>query len=337
MRSFSNSKIITLSHGSGGLLASRLIKEVVLKYFNNKILKRLEDSAELNLKNDKIAFTTDSYVVNPIFFPGGDIGKLAICGTVNDLAMKGAIPEFISFSLIIEEGLSFNDLERILKSASQTAEKAKVSVVCGDTKVVEKGKADKIFITTSGLGIIKIELGKEKIKMGDKVLISGTIGDHGIAIMNERLNLGLESNLKSDVAALNSITNRLFNKKSNIHFMRDPTRGGIVSVLNEIVDGTNFGIILNEIALPIKKEVIGACEILGLDPLYIANEGKFIAIVSKNSVEEILRRIKSQPLGKDAAIIGEVVSEPKGIWLKTKIGGVRPLLQLEAEGLPRIC
>ena len=333
----SSDNTIHLSHGSGGLLTNKLIKQVILKYFNNKIIKRLEDSAELNIKENKIAFTTDSYVINPIFFPGGDIGKLAICGTVNDLAMKGAVPKFISFSLIIEEGLGFDDLERILKSAANAAQKAGVTVVCGDTKVVEKGKADKIFITTSGIGIIKTNLGKEKIKIGDKILISGTIGDHGIAIMNERLDLGLKSNIISDVAPLNLLTTRLFDNPSPVHFMRDPTRGGVVAILNEIVDGANFGIMIKEDTLPIKKEVMGACEILGLDPLYIANEGKFVAMVDQKFAKKILERIKSHSLGKNAAIIGEVVNEPKGVWLKTKIGGVHPLLQLEAEGLPRIC
>jgi len=328
---------VSLGHGSGGLLMSRLIKEVILKYFNNPIIKHLEDSAELKIKKQRIAFTTDSYVIDPIFFPGGDIGKLAICGTVNDLAMKGAVPQFISFSLIIEEGLSFQDLEEILKSASQAAKKARVQVVCGDTKVVEKGKADKIFITTSGVGIIKINLCKEKVKVGDKVLVSGTIGDHGIAVMNERLNLGLKSNIKSDVAPLNLITNKLLNNTNAIHFMRDPTRGGVVSVLNEMVDNLKLGIMLNEVSLPIKKEVVGACEILGLDPLYIANEGKFVAVVDKRNAKKILKKIRSHPLGKKAAIIGEVVKKPYGVWLETKIGGVHPLLQLEAEGLPRIC
>lgn len=332
-----NIEAIRLGHGAGGLLTNRLIKSVVLKYLNNKILNRLEDSAELNVRKKKIAFTTDSYVINPIFFPGGDIGSLAIYGTVNDLAMKGAIPKFISFSLIIEEGFSIENLEKILKSASRAAKKAGVSVVCGDTKVVERGKADKIFITTSGVGMIKTHLGKEKIKNGDKIVISGTIGDHGIAVMNERLRLGLKSNIISDLAPLNLITTKLFNSSSAIHFMRDPTRGGIASVLNEIVDGTRLGIMINEKELPIKREVSGACEILGLDPLYISNEGKFVAVVNKNSATKILKKIKSHALGKNASVIGEVVEEPQGVWLKTKIGGTHPLLQLEAEGLPRIC
>lgn len=329
--------VISLGHGSGGLLTTRLIKEVVLKYFNNTIIKRLEDSAELNIKKQRIAFTTDSYVIDPIFFPGGDIGKLAICGTVNDLAMKGAMPQFISFSVIIEEGLSFQDLEEILKSASRAAKEAGVQVVCGDTKVVEKGKADKIFITTSGVGVIKINLGKEKLKTDDKVLVSGTIGDHGVAVINERLNLGLKSNIKSDVAPVNLITNKLLHNTNAIHFMRDPTRGGVVSVLNEMVDGTKFGIMIDESTLPIKKEVLGACEILGLDPLYVANEGKFVAVVDKKRAQSTLKIIRSHPLGRNAAIIGEVVKKPHGVWIRTKIGGIHPLLQLEAEGLPRIC
>lgn len=330
-------EFITLGYGSGGLLTNRLIKGIILKYFPDPVLKRLEDSAELALKEREIAFTTDSYVINPVFFPGGDIGKLAICGTINDLAMKGAIPEFISFSMILEEGLSFEELEKILKSASVIAKEANVRVVCGDTKVVEKGKADRIFITTSGIGIIKQRMGKEKIKLGDLIIVSGTIGDHGIAVINERLNLGLKINLKSDCAPLNLITNRLFKKNLAIHFMRDPTRGGIVSSLNEMLDGTDLGAVIYENRIPIKKEVRGASEILGLDPLYIANEGKFIAVVERESASDILKFIKTNPLGKDARIIGEVVKEPKGLWLKTSIGGLRPLLQLEAEGLPRIC
>lgn len=332
-----NSDAITLAHGSGGLLTSQLIKDVVLKYFKDKTVKRLEDSAQLNIASRDIAFTTDSYVIDPLFFPGGDIGKLAICGTVNDLAMQGAIPKHISFSLIIEEGFLLKDLERILKSASHAAQRAKVSVVCGDTKVVEKSKADKIFITTSGVGIIKIKLGREKICIGDKVVVSGTIGDHGIAVMNERLHLGLRANLRSDVAPLNLLTTRLFSFKSAIHCMRDPTRGGVASVLNETIDGTRYGIMLHEHDIPITREVRGATDILGIDPLYVANEGKFIAIVAQERADKILRKIRSHPLGRNAAVIGEVVKEPRGVWLKTKIGGIHPLLLLEAEGLPRIC
>jgi hydrogenase expression/formation protein HypE len=284
-----------------------------------------------------IAFTTDSYVIDPIFFPGGDIGSLAIHGTVNDLAMQGAVPCYIAFSLIIEEGFSVQDLERVLKSAAQAARKAHVEVVCGDTKVVEKGKADKLFITTSGVGIIKMHLGKERVKTGDAVIVSGTIGDHGIAVMNERLGLGLKSNITSDSAPLNLLTERLFTLKSAIHFMRDPTRGGVASVLNELCDGTRCGIMLDETKLPIRREVIGVTEILGIDPLYVANEGKLVAIVDRKAAHRVLKKMKTHILGRRATIIGEVVTKPRGVWLRTKIGGVHPLLQLEAEGLPRIC
>ncbi|MGQ9535233.1 MAG: hydrogenase expression/formation protein HypE [bacterium] len=330
-------EFITLGHGAGGLLTSRLIKDLILKYFPDPTLKRLEDSAELNLQKHNIAFTTDSYVIKPIFFPGGDIGKLSICGTVNDLTMKGAIPEYISFSLILEEGLSFNELEKILKSASATARRAGVRVVCGDTKVVEKGKADKVFITTSGIGIIRKKLGKEKIKPGDLLVISGTIGDHGIAIMNQRLNLNLKANFKSDCAPLNLITNKLFQRNFDIKFMRDPTRGGVVAVLNEIAENKDWGIVINEADIPVKPEIKGACEMLGLDPLYIANEGKFIAIIDPKDRKKFLGFLKNHPLARNANVIGEIKKNLKGVWLKTTIGGTRPLIQLEAEGLPRIC
>ena len=328
---------IRLGHGSGGLLTSQLIHTVILKYFDNEILNRLEDAAELPAAKQKLAFTTDSYVVDPIFFPGGDIGKLAICGTINDLAVKGAIPRSLSLALIIEEGFKFSDLEKILKSAARTARDAGVKVVCGDTKVVEKGKADKLFITTSGVGLIKQSLSKHKIRIGDRILVSGTIGDHGIAVMNERLNLGLKFNVQSDVAPLNGLVREILRAGQAVHFMRDPTRGGVVSVLNETVDGTSRGIIIEETALPIKKQVRGASEILGLEPLYIANEGKLVAIVDSRSAGQILDIMRRHPLGKHAAIIGEVVRAPRGVWLRTPIGGTHPLIQMEAEGLPRIC
>jgi len=328
---------IRLGHGSGGLLTSKLIRQTILKYFDDKILHKLEDAAELPAHNAKIAFTTDSYVVDPIFFPGGDIGKLAVCGTINDLAVKGALPKFLSFALIIEEGFPLADLERILRSASSTARAARVSVVCGDTKVVDKGKADKIFITTSGVGAIKRNLGKDRIRIGDRILISGYIGDHGIAVMNERLNLGLRFSVKSDVAPLNSLAMKILEIAPGVHFMRDPTRGGVVSVLNEAVEHANLGIVVDENALPIRKQVRGASEILGLDPLYIANEGKLIAFVDKKNATRVLKSMRTHPLGKHAAIIGEVVPKPIGVWIKTRIGGTHPLLQMEAEGLPRIC
>jgi len=328
---------ILLGHGSGGLLTSKLIRDVILKYFKNDVLRRLEDAAELPATKRRLAFTTDSYVVDPIFFPGGDIGKLAVCGTINDLAVKGATPKSLSLALIIEEGFEFSHLENILKSAARTARTAGVSVVCGDTKVVEKGKADKLFITTSGVGIIQQSMSKNKIQIGDQIIVSGTIGDHGIAVMNERLNLGLKFSVKSDVAPLHGLIREMLKRGPAVHFMRDPTRGGVVSVLNEVLEGSRKGIVIQETALPIKQQVKGASEILGLDPLYIANEGKLIAFVDKKKTERILSIMRRHPLGKHAAVIGEVVREPQGVWLHTAIGGTHPLIQMEAEGLPRIC
>jgi hydrogenase expression/formation protein HypE len=335
---------ITLGHGSGGSLTGRLIREIILRYFHDPALRRLEDSAAVVMgktqsRSLKIAFTTDSYVIDPIFFPGGDIGRLAVCGTVNDLAMKGAVPKYISLALIIEEGFAFADLEKILRSAAAAARQAGVSVVCGDTKVVDKGKADKIFINTSGVGIIRAELGREKIKAGDKILINGTIGDHGIAVMNARLRLGLRSGMTSDTAPLNLIANRLLDSKAGLHvrFMRDPTRGGVVSVLQEALEGSGIGIRLDERCLPVSPEVHGACEILGLDPLYVANEGKFLVFIDPRYAVPALRILRAHALGKKGAIIGEVVSRPRGVWMRTDIGGTRPLLRLETEGLPRIC
>lgn len=328
---------VKLGHGSGGLLSHRLVKDVILAHLKNTTLRRLEDAAQVKTASRQLAFTTDSYVVNPLFFPGGDIGKLAVCGTVNDLAMKGAVPEYLSFAMILEEGFLIADLVKVLASVARTARQADVAVVCGDTKVVERGKADGMFITTSGVGAIEIKLGKERIKDGDLVIISGTIGDHGIVIMNERLKLGLRSRLKSDCAPLNRLTVRLHRYRDSLHCMRDPTRGGVVAVLNEMIEDTDLGILLREETLPLKKEVVGASEILGIDPLYIANEGKFVAVVARDDALHILKTIRSHPLGKHAAIIGEVVKKPKGVWLTTTIGGTHPLLQLEAEGLPRIC
>jgi hydrogenase expression/formation protein HypE len=328
---------IRMGHGSGGLLSGLLIKRVVLKYFKNEQLKKLEDAAALTMEQKNIAFTTDSYVIDPLFFPGGDIGKLSVFGTVNDLAMKGARPNYISLSLIIEEGFSIGDLETILKSAALAARQAGVTVVCGDTKVVERGKTDRLFINTAGIGSLRMNLHKENIKIGDAIMVSGTIGDHGIAVMNERLKLGLRSSIKSDCAPLNLLTRKLERYKGSIHYMRDPTRGGIVSVLNEIIDDTPFGIMLDERTLPIRKEVGAACEILGIDPLYVANEGKCIALVSKKRADSVLKTMRSHALGRHAAIIGEVVEQPDGVWLKTAIGGTHPLHMLEAEGLPRIC
>jgi len=330
-------KTITLAHGAGGIRTGRLIRDVILKYFRDPVLRRLEDAAAVLMPGREVAFTTDAYVVDPIFFPGGDIGRLAICGTVNDLAMKGAEPSYLSLSLILEEGLAIADLERILRSAARAARQAGVTVVCGDTKVVPKGKADKIFIITSGIGEIRIRTGREFIRPGDMIILSGTIGDHGIAVLNERLGLGLRSGICSDTAPLNLVTEKLFRFSASLRFMRDPTRGGISSVLNETLDGSRLGMVISESLLPVKKEVRGAAAMLGLDLLEIANEGKFIAVVDPRKAAAVLKTIKRHRLGRRAAIIGEVVRKPTGVWLKTAIGGLRPVMLLEAEGLPRIC
>ena len=332
-----NDDAIRLGHGAGGLLSARLIRQIILKYFDDPILGRLEDSAELPRAGGKLAFTTDAYVIDPIFFPGGDIGKLAVCGTVNVLAVKGADPRYLSFALIIEEGLPVADLERVLRSARQAARAARVRIVCGDTKVVEKGKADRLFITTSGVGVIRHDLGRERIRPGDQVLVSGTIGDHGIAVMNERLKLGLRSSIKSDVAPLNTLARLILGRNARVRFMRDPTRGGVASTLNEAIEGTGLGIMIEQTALPVRPQVRGASEMLGLDPLYIANEGKLVVFVDKKDTRRVLDAMRRHRLGRRAAVIGAVTDHLAGVWVRTAIGGTHPLLPAEVEGLPRIC
>lgn len=331
-------KEIRLSHGSGGVLTHRLIEQVFLKEFDNKILRELEDAATVG----SLAFTIDAYVVKPIFFPGGDIGKLAICGTVNDLAMKGAVPKYIAITYTIEEGFPLDDLIKVTRSAQGAARQAGVKVIAGDTKVVEKGGADKLFISTAGIGFVPkgIQLSSRKVNPSDKVLINGTIGDHGIAVINKRLNLGLSMRLKSDCAPLNHLVEKILKidtRRQPVHMLRDPTRGGIATILNEISKSARVGIIIDERSLPIKKEVSGACEILGLDPLYVANEGKLICLVSEKYTPKILKVMRNDPLARKATIIGQVVKKPKGVFVKTLIGGIRPLLMLETEMLPRIC
>jgi hydrogenase expression/formation protein HypE len=331
---------ILLDHGSGGKLSHNLINEVFLKSFKNKVLEELADAAILEIGSSRLAFSCDSYVVKPIFFPGGDIGKLAIYGTVNDLSMMGATPLFLSCALIIEEGLSIEDLKKIVKSMKEASIKTKVEIVAGDTKVVESGSGDKIFINTTGIGIIREELSlsKERIKEGDLIIINGSIGEHSIAILNQREGLSLSSNLQSDCAPLNDLVKNMLMTSRNIKFMRDPTRGGLATILNEVVYQKDFGIVLFEDKIPLKDEVKAACEIMGFDPLYMANEGKLIAIVSKEDGFKLLEKMREHPLGRESAIIGEVVSNPKGkVILKTLIGGGRIVDMLSGAQLPRIC
>lgn len=331
---------ILLSHGSGGKLTHDLINQVFLPLFSNPALDEMGDSAILELGNPKIAFTTDTFVVKPIFFPGGDIGHLSICGTVNDLAVCGAKPAAVSAGFVIEEGFPISDLMRIVNSMRETAGIAGVKIVAGDTKVVEKGGADGIFINTSGVGTINDGLlSGEPISAGDKILINGTLGDHGIAVLSAREKLPVESDIISDAVPLNNLIFPILEEfPGKVKFMRDATRGGLATVLNEVASGKNFGISIAEDKIPVKEAVIAICELLGLDPLYVANEGKSIFIVKSDSAKEILDFMHIQSLGKHAAIIGEITKEHPGrVTLETFIGGGRILDMLIGDQLPRIC
>jgi hydrogenase expression/formation protein HypE len=333
-------KNILLGHGSGGKLSAELTKKVFLSQFENPYLGPLNDGAVFSVNGTKFAFTTDSYVVNPIFFPGGDIGKLAVNGTVNDLAVSGAKPLYISAAFILEEGFPIEDLWKVVLSMKSACEEAGVLLVTGDTKVVDRGKADKVFINTSGLGIVPdgVEISSDRAKPGDKVILSGPIGIHGIAIMSVREGLEFETQILSDTAPLTSLVNDILDTSTRIGCMRDPTRGGVASALNEIAYSSKVGIRIEEKRIPITREVKGACEMLGLDTLYVANEGKLIAIVDKDDAERIVERMRANPLGREAVIIGEVIDDHPGIvFMKTKVGGTRVVDMLTGEQLPRIC
>ena len=332
--------IITLGHGSGGLLQQRLLQSGVFDILKNDSLEQQHDGAMLEL-NGKVAFSTDSYVVSPIFFPGGDIGDLAVNGTVNDLAMCGASPKYLSLAFILEEGLSIADFWEVLVSIKYAAQKAGVQIVTGDTKVVENGKGDKIFINTSGIGMIhpSANIHHNRIEAGDKIIISGPVAAHGIAIMSLRKGLEFETTIQSDTQCLNHITQKLLDVfGNNVHFMRDPTRGGVASVLNEVAGLTQFGYALEQKQIPIDEQVEGACEMLGLDPLYVANEGLFVAIVKNEIADAYLQMLRSENGFERAAIIGEVVNDHHGkVVMKSKIGGRRVVNYLTGEQLPRIC
>jgi len=331
---------ILLDHGSGGKISHSLTLDIMLPAFDNPMLSKLNDGAILNIGGKKLAFSTDTYVVDPIFFPGGNIGELAIYGTVNDIAMCGGIPMYLSAGLVIEEGFLISDLEKIIKSMGAAAEKAGVKVVTGDTKVVPKGAADKIFINTSGIGLIpdNIDVGSDKALPGDKIILSGTIADHGITVLTQREGMTFTSSIKSDTAPLNGMVERIFNSSRDVHVLRDPTRGGVGTSLNEIAEKSNCGIKIYENKIPVKNEVKGICELLGFDPLYIANEGKLIAFVASKDAEKVLSAIREDEFGKDACIIGEVVSgHPGKVFLETGIGGTRMVDMLTGDQLPRIC
>ncbi|PKM42858.1 MAG: hydrogenase expression/formation protein HypE [Firmicutes bacterium HGW-Firmicutes-8] len=331
---------ILLAHGSGGKLSHELVKEFFLPVFDNPILNRLDDRAEVEVAGVKLAYTTDSFVVNPLFFEGGDIGKLAVCGTVNDLAMGGAEPLFLSVGFIIEEGFSLDMLRDIVTSMKKTADEAGVKIVCGDTKVVEKGSADQIFINTSGIGAVPegVCISGDLAKPGDKVIINGFIGDHGIAVMAKRQGLSFKDRIASDCAPLNGLVKKMMEVSKDIHVLRDPTRGGVATTLNEIAAQSSVGIVLNESALPVREEVQAACEILGFDPLYVANEGKLLALVPAEIADRVVDAMKHHPYGREAAIIGEITADHPGkVVLATGIGGRRIVDMLVGEQLPRIC
>lgn len=334
----SNQKIL-LSHGSGGKLMHRLIKELLLKRLKNPILDKLTDSAVINYK-EKIAFTTDSFVVSPLNFSGGDIGKLAVCGTINDLVMLGARPEYLSLAFIIEEGLDYKVLEKVVDSISFQAKKTGVRVVTGDIKVVEKQAADKIFINTSGIGRLakKKILSVKNIRPTDKIIVTGNIGQHGLAVLVKRKELDMEFNIKSDCAALADLIIPVLKKTDAIEFMRDPTRGGIATTLNEIAQGSKLGILIEEKDIPISPKVRAACELLGIDPLYVACEGQAILVVRKNEAEKVLCWLRKSPQGSKARIIGTIIKKPKGkLILNTILGTQRIVDMLIGDPLPRIC
>ena len=331
---------VLLDHGGGGRASHELIERVFVPRFQNPFLKEMNDSAVFDLNGANLAFTTDSYVVDPIFFPGGDIGSLAVCGTVNDLAMRGAKPYYLSVGFIMEEGFPLKDLEQILLSMERAAQEAGVQIVTGDTKVVPKGAVDKIFINTSGIGLIPkgFNIAGQNAQPGDAVLLSGTLGDHGLTILSKREGLAFESSLKSDAAPLNHLVQEILSTGPEIHVLRDPTRGGLATTLNEIAGQSQVGIEIWEETIPIRDSVSAASEILGLDPLYVANEGKLVAILPQSQAEAVLAVMKKNPYGQDAALIGEVKAENPGkVVLKTIIGGKRLLDMLTGEQLPRIC
>ena len=335
-----NPRKIELAHGGGGRLTHDLITRVFKHHFSNVYLDLLCDAAVLPGQNGRIAFSTDSYVVQPIFFAGGDIGKLAVCGTINDLSMVGATPLYLTAGYILEEGLAYADLERVVRSMAETAKEAGVKIVAGDTKVVERGSADKLFINTAGIGWIPedVALSPKKIRQGDRIIVSGSMGDHGIAILCQREGLEFSSPLVSDCAALNGLVQTLLEHHRDIRVMRDPTRGGLATALVELAQSSGLGFEIEETSIPVHEGVRAACELLGIDILYAANEGKLIAIVSPAESEAVLKTLRDHPLGREASIIGEVVGDhPKKVALKTMLGVRRVVEMLAAEQLPRIC
>lgn len=331
---------ILLAHGGGGRLSADLLRTVFLPGYGNSVLSRLEDQATLPWEGGRLAFTTDAFVVRPLFFPGGDIGKLAVNGTVNDLAVGGARPLYLSAAFILEEGLPVGDLERIVASMGDACREANVTLVTGDTKVVDQGKGDKVFIATSGIGVVPdgVSLSIRGARAGDRIVLSGTIGDHGMAILSQREGIELETTLESDTAPLADLAQAALRACPSIRLMRDPTRGGLASTLHELAQASGVGVRIEEERIPLRPEVKGACELLGLDPLYIANEGKLVAVLPAEDAETLVETLRAHPLGRNAAVIGEVLPDGPGIVRsKSRIGGERVVSLLAGEPLPRIC
>ncbi len=331
---------ILLDHGSGGKISHRMTKEMLLPVFDNPILAQLNDGAIFEIDGRRMAFSTDSYTVDPIFFPGGNIGELAVYGTVNDLAMCGAVPLYLSAALIIEEGFPVDQLEAIVAAMGKAAHAAGVQVVTGDTKVVPRGAADKIFINTSGIGLIpeSVAVASHRAQPGDVILLSGSIADHGVSVLARREGLSFETTVQSDTAPLNHMVHAMFAAAGGIHVLRDPTRGGLGTALNEIAENSGVGIRIHEAAIPLKPEVAGLCEILGLDPLYLANEGKLIAFTAPADAAAVLAAMRADPCGRDAVVIGECLADAPGrVVMQTRIGGTRIVDMLAGEQLPRIC
>jgi hydrogenase expression/formation protein HypE len=325
-------QVVTLAHGAGGTATRKLVQGLFVEELANPLLNELGDAAV----GEGLAFTTDSFVVKPLFFPGGDIGELAVNGTVNDLAVAGAEPLWLSAGFVLEEGFPIDDLRRIARSMARAAERAGVPVVAGDTKVVERGSADGLFVTTAGVGRLRATFGEPR--PGDRVLVSGHVGDHGFAVLVARGDLRLETALESDTAPVHELAEALAELGPALRFMRDPTRGGLATTLNELVRATRLGARLDETAIPIRSEVAGAAEILGIDPLYVANEGKLVAVVAPEAADEALAALRANPLGADAAVIGELVADPTGlVLLDTAFGGTRIVDTLVGDPLPRIC
>ena len=331
---------VDMTHGSGGRASAQLIDELFVRAFDNEWLSARNDSARIHMPPGRMVITTDSHVVSPLFFPGGDIGCLAVHGTINDVAMSGAMPLYLAATFVLEEGFPLADLRRIVLSMASASRDTGVPIVTGDTKVVEQGKGDGVFVTTTGVGIVAdgVDIAGDRARPGDAILVSGTIGDHGVAIMSLRENLSFETTIESDTAALHKLVAAMVCAVPDIHCLRDPTRGGLATTLNEIAAQSGCGMVIRERALPIRTQVNAACEFLGLDPLYVANEGKLVAIVPPDSAERLLATMRAHPLGRDAAIIGEVVVDPHGfVQMETSFGGRRNVDWLTGEQLPRIC